>query len=277
MKGQWLVCLWLVGVSITPALAEIYRWTDATGKVHFTDNPEAIPPAYRPRSTIVDPGTSAPAPAVSSPPTTAPAPTVRPSPPTRPPDRVAPPGASFSSSAPSQRLQLAEINQKITLARQERQTYFDQLGGTRGVQTTPEFVRQRRQLADFGRSLLAIEQQLDTLFTARDEVQQRLDTQQETQANSTSIVFDQDGHDALYWQRRASTLREQVQQAYARRRDLLSQLSTSLGDEPRGGERILLRAQALQQNAQDIDSAEGALQTMQQEARQAGAPAEWWR
>src|SRR6516165_1045000 len=31
-------------------VAQIYRWTDETGRVHFTNNPDSIPPDRRPDS-----------------------------------------------------------------------------------------------------------------------------------------------------------------------------------------------------------------------------------
>ena len=34
-------------LSAAPAAAQIYRWTDASGVVHLTTNPESIPEAYR--------------------------------------------------------------------------------------------------------------------------------------------------------------------------------------------------------------------------------------
>jgi hypothetical protein len=36
-----------------PASAEIYKWTDASGDLHFTDDPASIPKKYR-NSVIVD-------------------------------------------------------------------------------------------------------------------------------------------------------------------------------------------------------------------------------
>src|SRR5712692_416014 len=41
---------WLIWVSVSPALAQLYRWTDDTGKNYITDNPAIIPPAYRERA-----------------------------------------------------------------------------------------------------------------------------------------------------------------------------------------------------------------------------------
>ena len=34
------------------AIAQTYRWTDRQGVIHFTDNPEAVPPAYRKRAIV---------------------------------------------------------------------------------------------------------------------------------------------------------------------------------------------------------------------------------
>ncbi len=41
---------WVVG----RAAAEIYRWTDRNGTVHFTDNLHAVPPEYRDRVRTLD-------------------------------------------------------------------------------------------------------------------------------------------------------------------------------------------------------------------------------
>ena len=46
----WIALVWFIWVSVSPALAEVYRWTDNAGKVHLTDNPDTIPPAYRARA-----------------------------------------------------------------------------------------------------------------------------------------------------------------------------------------------------------------------------------
>ena len=63
------------------------------------------------------------------------------------------------------------------------------------------------------------------------------------------------------------------------RRDLLSQLAAVADGESqlmgRQGHTILQLAQALQQTEQEIDAAETALQAVQQEALQAGAPRAW--
>ena len=38
-----------------PAFAETYRWVDAGGEVHFTDDPNTIPEQYRPRGNAAPP------------------------------------------------------------------------------------------------------------------------------------------------------------------------------------------------------------------------------
>ena len=165
MMGLWIALVWLIWVSLSPALAEVYRWTDDTGKVHLTDNPDTIPPAYRARARAS--GSATPdadeTPAVDVPPS-------RPQrlPARRPPASQAS-APSVSPSAP----QIAELEQQIAAARQERQTYLEQLSSERSIHATPEFVRQRRQIAELGRALLTVEQQLDTLQQALQQLQSR--------------------------------------------------------------------------------------------------------
>ena len=50
MRRLWIALWWLIWVSVSPALAQLYRWTDNAGKIHITDNPATIPPAYRDRA-----------------------------------------------------------------------------------------------------------------------------------------------------------------------------------------------------------------------------------
>lgn len=47
MKFRYLVALLLAACLITPAFATIYKWTDGTGQVHYTDDAKTIPEAYR--------------------------------------------------------------------------------------------------------------------------------------------------------------------------------------------------------------------------------------
>ena len=142
MRGLWIALVWLIWVSVSPALAEVYRWTDDTGKVHLTDNPDTIPPAYRAWARASGSGT----PATDETPSVK----VRPSPPQPlPADRL----PATQAPAPSATLttpEIAELERQIAAARQERQTYLEQLSSEREVQATPVFVRQRRQIAELG-------------------------------------------------------------------------------------------------------------------------------
>lgn len=42
-----IATLTAVGLWVTPALAETYRWTDESGGVHYTDELSSIPERYR--------------------------------------------------------------------------------------------------------------------------------------------------------------------------------------------------------------------------------------
>lgn len=49
MQINSLIVASFVGMLSLPgaASAEFYQWKDGSGNVHFTDNPDAVPPAYR--------------------------------------------------------------------------------------------------------------------------------------------------------------------------------------------------------------------------------------
>lgn len=262
MLGLWVALTWLVGVNLSPALAEVYRWTDDAGKVHLTDNPATIPPAYRARARSSESET--------------PAANVQPAPPQHLPARrrsAAPVPAPAAAPAGSH---IAELEQQIAAARQERQTYLGQLTSTRSVHATPAFVRQRRQIAELGHVLLTVEQRLDDLEQALQQLQAR----DAPPPPRSDILLDQAGNDATYWQGRMAAARMRVQQAHTQRRDLLSQLATVAGGEEqrlmgRQGHEVLQLASALQQAEQEIDAAGTALQAVQHEALQAGAPHAW--
>ena len=267
--GLWIVLVWLICVSVSPALAEVYRWTDATGKVHLTDNPDTIPPAYRARARASGSDT----PAADATPTV----NMRPSPPQPPVDRTPTPQAPAPAAAASAQ-QIAELEQQIAAARQERQTYLEQLSSEWPVHANPLFVRQRRQIAELGYALLTVEQQLDTLQAALEQAQQ-LQARHTLPPEQSDVVLDRAGNDATYWQQRVTAARERLQQAQMQRRDFLSQLTAAAGAEQgimgRQGYEMLQQAQALQQVENEIDAAEAALQAMPQEALQAGAPLAW--
>ena len=46
------IAIWLSVFWAGLAWAQIYKWTDAQGTVHLTDNPSRIPPEYRSRVTV---------------------------------------------------------------------------------------------------------------------------------------------------------------------------------------------------------------------------------
>jgi len=267
MMGLWIAFIWLIWVSASPALAEVYRWTDDAGKIHLTDNPDTIPPAYRARARASGSGTPA---ADETPSVDAPPSPPQPLPVERTPAAQAP-EPSDAPSAP----QIAALEQQIAMARQERQIYLEQLSSVRDVQATPVFVRQRRQIAELGQALLTVEQQLDTLEQALQQLQARHIPPLE----ASDVVLDHAGNDATYWQRRVTAARERLQQAQRQRRDLLTQLgAVDDGEERimgRQGHNVLQQAQALKQVEQEIDAAQAALQAVQQEALQAGAPQAW--
>ena len=267
MMGLWIALVWLTWVSVSPALAEIYRWTDDAGNIYFTNDPGTIPPAYRARARAFESG----APDADETPTVdAPPSAPQPPPAERTPAAQAP-ASSVSPTAP----QIADLEQQIAEARQERQTYFEQLGDIRDVQATPPFVRQRRQIGELGYALLRVEQQIDTL----EQDMQQLQARSTLPPEPSTVAFDRVGNSAMYWQERMAVARERVQQAQTERRDFLSQLGAIANAEQRvmgrQGHEILQLAQSLQEVEQVIDASEAALQAVQQEALQAGAPRAW--
>ncbi len=269
--GLWIALVWLIWVSVSPALAEVYRWTDNAGKIHLTDNPDTIPLAYRARARASGSGTPA---ADETPTVDAPPSSPQPLPADRPPASRAPASATAATAQ-----EIAELEQQIAAARQERQSYLEQLSGVRQVHANPLFVRQRQQMAELGYALVTVEQQLDTLQAALEQAQQRLQAQHAPPPEQSDVILDQAGNDATYWQRRMAAARDQVQQAQMQRRDILTPLTAVAGGEEgimgRQGHEVLQQARALQQVEQEIDAAEAALQAVQQEALQAGAPRAW--
>jgi Domain of unknown function (DUF4124) len=271
MVGLWIALVWLIWASVSPALAEVYRWTDDAGQVHLTDNPDTIPPAYRARARASGSGTPA---TDETPPVAA-----RPSPPQPLPADRLPAAQAPAPSATLTTPEIAELERRIAAARQERQTYLEQLSSEREVHANPLFVRQRRQIAELGYALLTVEQQLDALQAALEQAQQQLQSLHAPPPEPSDVVLDRAGNDATYWQRRVTAARERLEQAQMQRRDLLTQLAAITdGDERimgRQGHSLLQQAQVLQQVEQEIDAAEAAMQAVQQEALQAGAPRAW--
>ncbi len=248
--------------------AELYRWTDGAGKIHVTDNPDTIPPAYRSRARTTEPLAS---PAAESPPPRPAQPALEapPSPPAVP----SPAAASRSGSALESTL--AGLEEQMRTARQERQTYFERLRAIRGVYTTPEFIRQRRQITELRQGLFTVERHIDTLQAAVLAAQR----QDQAALPSASVVTDRHGHDEAHWQRRVAGVRERLQQAQTQRQTLLDQLAPQTDGETRDAERLgresLQQVATLEQLASAIEAAEGELRGLHNAAREAGAPAAW--
>src|SRR5262245_65737824 len=81
MRKFCLLLLCVISLPVMVSVAQIYRWTDETGRVHFTNNPDTIPPDRRPDSRQLPP---------DRPDTSPPA---RVAPPVSPPSAPLPPGA----------------------------------------------------------------------------------------------------------------------------------------------------------------------------------------
>jgi hypothetical protein len=276
MMPLWVVLIWICWISVIPSLAQIYRWTDEKGGVHYTDNPGTIPPERRPHSMR------------SLPPVSEEAADAAPTP-----QRLPPPfatrGGPQDNTLPAEDVSLLQqharaLEQQIAALRQERQTLLEQLKAVRPIKTNPAFGQKRRQVETAGRSLAAIEQQLDALYAELLQVQTTLQEREsgepsaETQSPRATGV-DRQGHDRAYWQQRLEALRTRLQQAREERQAILEQLAPETGDTRqafgRRGREVLELVQRLEQADQDMRQAEAALQALQQDATRAGAPAAW--
>lgn len=278
MRWLCVVLVWFCWLPVSPALAQLYRWTDAQGKVHITDNPDTIPPAYRERARSST--SEEPLPDSKSNPATE---TTTVAPRSRlasPPAQQSPTASPAAQQGPTLQ-RWRTLQQDIATARQERQGYLEQLRQTRTVHVTPEFVRRRRTLAEVGRALVAVEQRLDTLTAEVERLQTQIETPQASSAiqRARSAGLDAEGHTSAYWQQRARPILPRLQQAQHQRRELLAQLTTLTTDETRPAERqgrgLLQYAEALQQVETELEAATQAWHALQQEALRAGAPPEW--
>ncbi|MGE3540802.1 MAG: DUF4124 domain-containing protein [Candidatus Tectimicrobiota bacterium] len=276
MRSLWIIFIWVNVLGLSPAFAQLYRWTDETGQVHITDDPSTIPAAQRDQ-----PGVSTTAPAAPADQRTTPQqPPLAPQRP-RPPAGTAQPSPFTHGPSPSLRQRVQTLQQEIATARQQRQTYLDRLRSTRTVHTTPEFVRHRRQIGELGRALVAVEQRLDTLEAEHERLQSALATQAPSLAvqRTQQEGFDAAGRNAAYWHRRAQPIRTQLDEAQSQRRDLLAQLTAITTDDNRPAERqgrnLLMLAEQLQQVETSIDRLEQAWQTLRQEATRAAIPPDW--
>jgi hypothetical protein len=271
-----LVCI--ACIRIMPSLAQLYRWTDDAGRVHFTDNLSTIPPDRRKQIHDLSrqsPGTTGPAAvAPGSAPVSAPS---------------ALPGSpqdTTAGKASRLRQQAQALEQQIDAVLQERQQYREQLEAVRDVRMNPIFGRRQRRVADWGRSLAATERQLDALQAELQQVQTQLQEIEPAQHPAPSgqrlpqeVVLDQQGHSRAYWQRRLDPVRSRLHQAQQQRASILEQLAPETQGEQQAsglrGKEVLRLTRALEQIEQERRDAEAALQALRQEAVRAGAPAEW--
>jgi Domain of unknown function (DUF4124) len=275
MRQLWCLLLWICWLSVMPGLAQVYRWTDKDGRLHYTDNPEAIPADRRPYSRPLSPpdtgDTSRSAPTSPSPPQ----PSAPRSAPHEPPAEIA-----------LLQQQARRLEQQIAVILQERQDLLAQLKAVRPIRMNPAFGQQRRRVDEAGHVLAEVEKQLDALYAELQEVQATLQEREQAQPSgripSTApgeVVVDTQGHDQAYWRQRVASVQAQLQHAREQRQAILTQLAPETPEERsafgRRGREVLQLVEALERTTQDIRAAEAALQAVRQEAYQAGAPAAW--
>lgn len=276
MSKTWLFLLCLFVVSGTASLAQIYRWTDASGQLHFTNDPDTIPPDRLPYSRQLPPS-----PTPTNPPTTA-APPGSPS--------FPPPPDISQSLGPEEALRLQQqalaLEHDIAATLQERQQLVEEINAVRPLRLNPlSGALERRQIDSKGRALAAVEKRLDALYAELRQVQATLQAHVQDQSPGAvatrpqeEVILDNQGHDRTYWRRRLDPLRARLQEHQARRQALLQDLGADSRQRRgfgRRGHEVLQHNRALEQTAQDIRDTEAALEALQQEATQAGVPAEW--
>jgi hypothetical protein len=275
MRQLWCLLLWICWLSVMPGLAQVYRWTDKDGRLHYTDNPETIPADRRPYSRPLSPTDAGD--------TFSRTPTPQPSP---PPSAAlpAPPAPSTEMSLLQERAHVLE--QQIAAALQERQELLDQLKAVRPIRMNPAFGQQRRRVDEAGHVLAEVEKQLDALYAELQQVQATIQEREQAQPSGRipatapgEVVVDTQGHDQAYWRQRVASLQTQLQHAREQRQAILAQLAPETPEERsafgRRGREVLQLIEALERTTQDIRAAEAALQAVRQEAYHAGAPAAW--
>ena len=155
MRKFCFLLLCVISLPVTVSVAQIYRWTDETGRVHFTNNPDTIPPDRRPDSHQLPPDMPATPPPASV------------APPVSPPSAPVPTGTQSAAATGMSPLQqkAQAVEQHIAAAQQERQHLLDELREGRPIRMNPAFGgRERRRVDEMGRAFAAIEMQLDTLY-----------------------------------------------------------------------------------------------------------------
>jgi septal ring factor EnvC (AmiA/AmiB activator) len=247
---------------VSHSWAQIYRWTDETGRVHFTNNPETIPADRLPYSREM---------------TSTPAITTAPTPPA-----TAAPGVSPRLSPPHDQdvqQQIQALEQQIAATRQERQRLLEELKAARPIRMNPAFGRERRQVDDLGRALATVEKQLDTLYAEWQQLSRQQSASSREPSPERAVILDKYGHDRSYWQQRFQSLRDRLRLTREQRQAVLGKLAGELSEEGRTfgrrGREVLDLANILEQLNQDIHTTETALQALRREATNAGAPPQW--
>ena len=267
------IILSLIGFSIPQSYAQIYRWVDKDGQVHFTNNKSTIPADHLDQSQEVPPGALQEQVTHSG--------------------TSLPPSAATTEAAPTRtsdehltlQQEEAEIDARIAAAQEERQHYLKQLNAMRPAQMNALVGGgKRRRVVAWGRSLAAVERQLDALHEERQQVQAKLQALDQTSppaaatdSQTPGMLFDKQGHTRAYWQRRSVPLYKRLQQAREQRQTILEQLSSD-AQTPIGAQRgtyVLQLTHELEQVKQDLDRAVTDMQNLKQEAARAGAPAAW--
>ena len=274
MRKCCFLLLCVISLPVTVSVAQIYRWTDETGRVHFTNNPDTIPPDRRPDSRQLLPDRPATPPPASV------------APPVSPPSAPVPAGAQSATPTGMSPLQqkAQAVEQQIAAAQQERQYLLDEFREVRPIRMNPAFGgRERRRVDEMGRELAAIEMQLDTLYAELQDILQQQIAEEESVRSPTSsppreVIQDNQGHDQDYWQQRLGTLRERLQQARQERQIILEQLGAELPEDRsfgRRGQEVLQLVRTLEQLDQEIHTAETDLQALRRQAANTGAPSAW--
>ena len=270
MIQGWCLLLWICWLSVLPGFAQIYRWTDDRGSVHYTDTPETIPPHRRASSRPLLPAAGDKATGPQPPQYSAPG--------------VAAPRLDEAVAPSSVAQRVRQIEQQIATTLQERQRLLDQLKTVREIRTNPAFGQERRRVDEAGRALATIELQLDTLYAELRQAQAAEPAHAQTDSPTPPLsappdtMRDAQGRDQAYWQQRTAVLRVRLQQAREQRQAILSQLAAPAEDRSafgRRGREVLQLVQALERTSQELRDAEGAWQALQHEANQTGAPAVW--
>lgn len=272
MKKCCIFILSVLWLSTTLGHAQVYRWVDKDGRVHFTDNQSSIPADRLDRSYELSPDTAQGKFSQGE---------------------TATPATSAATEAPSpitssEHLQWQQkerqIKERIAAAQEERQHYLTQIQSMRQAQMNPAFGgRKRRGVIEWGQSLAAVERQLDTLNGDLQQVQSKIQALEQTpqpadtaDSQADSRLLDKQGNSRVHWHRRSAPLHNRIQQAQTQRQVILEQLSAdSQAPVGRRGKEVLRLTQELEQVNQDLARATTDLQNLQQEGARAGAPADW--